>query len=97
MKHSIERERQRLVKRAACFRTASQLVAGAAGSLHGVASVVSHLGDCLYGVRSSLFYLESDAARQYESLTGIDLGGMLGNPELYADRPLAEIEAGDVE
>ena len=73
---SAEDHRRQLLRRAAFWRFVTDVADASAVVIRAVGNGVDKVG-------MAAFYLESDSARQYRDLTGLDLGEMVAEPNRY--------------
>lgn len=76
---------RRALYRAAFWRCAVVAISFPGDLLNALASMIRQLALLFDGMSDAAFYFEADAARQYRTLTGVDLGfATRGSLERYA-------------
>lgn len=88
---SAEKLVTRQLRRMAFWRVVGDIVAIPRRLLAGIVEALENLD-------TAIFYLELDAARQYEQLTGVDMARASGNEFRYAGlhpEPVFDFEAED--
>lgn len=94
---SIEKLSRKALRRAVFWRCVVAALDFPANLLNALAGVIHRVADLFGQISDTVFYFEADAARQYRTLTGVDLGfAAKGDLERYGGtnpKALAQAEA----
>lgn len=94
---SVEKLARRSLRRAAFWRAVCAVIDLPANILNTLAGLLHRCADFFESLSDTAFYFEADAARQYRTLTGIDLGyAVKGDLQRYAGtnpKALAQAES----
>lgn len=80
---SVERETRKALRRVIFWRITGAVISLPQALVRAVVALFNHIGDTLDEFEGAIFFLELDAARRYQLLTGLDLAMAAGEDSRY--------------